>query len=130
MRIVLVSQEYPPSAHGGIGTQTRCKAHGLAARGHETWVVAHSVDGKRHDDRDGQVNIVRLPGTTAYLSAHTEAARWITQSVSVAAVLEELNGNQRIDLIDFAEWGSEGYTFLLNRTPWNYIPAVIHLHGP
>src|SRR5438093_665826 len=38
MRIGLVSQEYPPeTAHGGIGTQTYLKAHGLAALGHAVY---------------------------------------------------------------------------------------------
>jgi glycosyltransferase involved in cell wall biosynthesis len=130
MRIALVSQEYPPAAHGGIGTQTRCKADGLVARGHEVYVVTLSPDGKRREEREGSVNVVRLPGSQAYLAANTESAQWIAQSVSVAAALAELQASRPPDLIDFAEWGSEGYAYLLNRTPWNYTPVAMHLHGP
>jgi glycosyltransferase involved in cell wall biosynthesis len=130
MRIALVSQEYPPAAHGGIGTQTRCKAEGLAARGHDVCVVTLSADGQRREEREGLVNVVRLPGSPAILESHTEPAQWITQSVSVAAALDELQAVRALDLIDFAEWGSEGYVYLLNRTSWNRTPVVIHLHGP
>lgn len=130
MRIALVSQEYPPSAHGGLGTQTRCKADGLAARGHEVYVITISPDGQRHQETEGLVNVLRLPGSQGYLAAQTEPAQWITQSMSVAAALDELQTSRPFDLIDFAEWGSEGYVHLLNRTPWNYTPVVIHLHGP
>ena len=130
MRIALVSQEYPPAAHGGLGTQTRCKAHGLAARGHDVCVITLSSDGRRQNELEGSVNVVRLPGSQAYLAAHTEPAQWIAQSLSVAAALAELEAREHFDLIDFAEWGSEGYVYLLNRTPWNYTSAVVHLHGP
>jgi len=41
MRICLVSFEYPPeTGWGGIGTQTRHKARGLAARGHDVQVIS------------------------------------------------------------------------------------------
>ncbi len=130
MRIALVSQEYPPAAHGGLGTQTQCKAHGLAARGHDVYVVTLSPDGQRRDEREGSINLVRLPGSQTHLAAHTEPAQWIAHSVSVAAALAELHASQPLDLVDFAEWGSEGYVYLLNRTLWNYTPAVVQLHGP
>jgi glycosyltransferase involved in cell wall biosynthesis len=130
MHIVIVSQEYPPAAHGGLGTQTKCKAQGLAERGHDVCVVTLSRDGQRRDEREGSIKLVRLPGSKAHLAAHTDAAQWIVQSVSVAAALMEIHESQPLDLVDFAEWGSEGYVYLLNRTPWNYTPAVIHLHGP
>jgi len=41
MRILLVSQEYPPeTAHGGIGSQTWTKAYELARRGRAGWEYA------------------------------------------------------------------------------------------
>jgi glycosyltransferase involved in cell wall biosynthesis len=130
MRIALVSQEYPPAQHGGLGTQTRCKAHGMAARGHEAYVLTLSRDGQWRQDREGTVQVIRAPGSSAYLPAYTDPAQWIAHSVGVAAELERLQKQAPLDLIDFAEWGSEGYVYLLNRTPWSYAPAVIHLHGP
>lgn len=131
MRIALVSQEYPPeTAHGGIATQTFTKAQGLAALGHEVHVLSHSIDEKQRESCDGAVRVIRIPGFDAHLEIHTESVRWITWSAKVAAVLAALHGRAPLDLVEFPDWGAEGYIHLLNRTEWNYIPTVIQLHGP
>ena len=79
MRIALVSQEYPPeTAHGGIGSQTHLKAHGLAARGHDVHVISHSADAARHDYDDGRVRVTRIPGADGRLPIHTDVVRWLT----------------------------------------------------
>lgn len=131
MRIALVSQEYPPeTAHGGIATQTRVKAHGMAALGHEMYVVSHSTDHERHAYREGPVHVVRIPGFDERLSLYTQAARWITYSANVAAEVARLHAEVTLDLVDFPEYGGEAYVHLLNRTEWNPLPTVIQLHGP
>jgi len=131
MRIALVSQEYPPeTAHGGVATQTFAKAHGLAARGHEVHVIAHSVDPRRHVHRTGAVEVIRIPGYDAQLPVNTDAVRWITYSVLVAAEVARLHREIRLDVVDFPEWASEPYVHLLNRTAWDRIPTVIHLQDP
>lgn len=131
MRIAIVSQEYPPeTAHGGIGTQTHAKAHGLAALGHEVKVISHSIDGSRHVYRDGDVSVTRIPGMDARLPIHTEATRWLTYSAEVAGAVAALHAESPLDIVDFPEWGGEGYVHLLNRTEWNYLATVIHLQGP
>ena len=131
MRIALASQEYPPeTAHGGIGTQTRAKAHGLAALGHDVNVISHSIDGEKREYFDGDVRVTRIAGMDDRLPIYTEATRWLTYSAVVAAAVAALNAQSHLDIVDFPEWGSEGYIHLLNRTEWNYIPTVIHLHGP
>jgi glycosyltransferase involved in cell wall biosynthesis len=48
----------------------------------------------------------------------------------VAAAVAELHARWPLDIVDFPEWGAEGYVHLLNRTRWNHVPTVIHLHGP
>ena len=130
MRIVLVSQEYPPeTAHGGIATQTEAKARGLAALGHDVCVLSHSVSGGRIEtERDG-VRIVRIP-TLAVLQTRTEIARWIAWSTQVAAELQAFESTRSIDIVDFTEYGAEGHVHLLNRAPWERYPSVIHLQGP
>jgi glycosyltransferase involved in cell wall biosynthesis len=35
-----------------------------------------------------------------------------------------------LDVIDFAEYGAEGFAYQLDRTPWNWVPVVVQLHGP
>lgn len=131
MRLALVSQEYPPeTAWGGIGTQNHAKAHGLAALGHDVRVIAHSTDDQTHEYDDGPVRVTRIPGVDQYLPLATEEARWITYSTQVAAAVAALDARYPLDLVEFADWGSEGFVHLLNQAEENRIPTVIHLHGP
>lgn len=130
MRIALVSQEYPPFRSGGIATQTYAKAHGLAALGHEPIVLTHSDDARLKEDTDGKVRVIRIPGYDDRLPIATEIARWITYSARVAETLSAIQRHHPLDLIDFPEWGCEGYLHLLNRAAWNAVPVVVQLHGP
>ncbi len=113
-----------------IGSQTYAKAMGLSSLGHEIYVISRSIDSQRHEKTDGGIVIIRVPGMEDVLPEMTDTVAWITNSVVVAAEIEALNDRVGIDLIDFPEWGAEGYVYLLNRLPWKRIPAVIHLHGP
>ena len=130
MRIALVSQAYPPVAGGGVSTQTHAKAHGMAALGHEVHVIAHSTEASRHELWDGLVHLTRIPNIDERLPIHTEPVRWLTHSTEVAAAVANLHAQVGLDLVDFPEYGAEGYVHLLNQTEWNHIPTVIHLHGP
>jgi glycosyltransferase involved in cell wall biosynthesis len=131
MRLALVSQEYPPeTAYGGIGTQNYAKAHGLTALGHDVHVISHSTDDRQHAYADGDVQVIRIPGFDNRLPIATEEARWITYSAQVAAAVADLHARKPLDLVEFADWGSEAFVHLLNQTEWNRIPTVIHLHGP
>lgn len=131
LKIALVSQEYPPeTARGGIGSQTYTKAQGLAALGHEIFVISRSVDSIRTESRSENITIIRIPGLEEHIPEMTEIVQWITHSVVVAAEIEALHKGEQLDIIDFPEWAAEGYTYLLNRTAWNNIPVVIQLHGP
>jgi len=131
MKIALVSQEYPPeTAHGGIGSQTYTKAHGLADLGHEVFVISRSINSKRHEYRDNNICVIRIPGMEDQMWDMTDIVQWLTHSMVVAAEIEALHKRIQLDIIDFPEWAAEGYIFLLNRTEWNRIPVVIQLHGP
>ena len=131
LRIALVSQEYPPeTAKGGIGSQTFLKAHGLAALGHEVHVISRSADGKFSERTGDGVHVLRIPGFDARMQIYTEAADWLSYSTEVAAAVAALHARSPLDVVDFPEWGAEGYAHLLNRTEWNHVPTVLHLHGP
>ena len=131
MKILLVSQEYPPqTARGGIGTQTHIKAHGLSGLGHEVVVLSRSVDERPQEYMEDGIRVVRIPGLETFLPDMTEPVQWLTHSVAVAAKIEQLRAETAFDIIDFPEWAAEGYVHLLNRTSWNHIPVVIQLHGP
>jgi len=131
MNIALVSQEYPPeTAHGGIGTQTFTKAHGLSLLGHKVFVISHSVDSKRHERREGEISVIRIPGMQNEISDMTDIVQWLTYSVMVASEIEDLHQRVSLDIVDFPEWAAEGYVYLLNRKDWKRVPVVIQLHGP
>jgi glycosyltransferase involved in cell wall biosynthesis len=131
MRLVLVSQEYPPeTARGGIGTQTHAKAHGLARLGHRVFVISHAPDEQPREYDDGPVKVIRVTGYNRCAPVHTLEAWWLTHSMSVAAALAALHEQVPIDLVDFPEYGAEGFVWLLNRNEGHRIPAVIQLHGP
>ena len=131
MKIAFCSQEYPPeTAHGGIATQTHAKAHGLAALGHDVFVISHAVNPQRTEIRDGPVHVIRIPGFDQSMAIHTDAARWLTYSTLVAAELARLHAQVELDVVDFPEFGGEAFVHLLNRTAWNHLPTVIHLQGP
>jgi glycosyltransferase involved in cell wall biosynthesis len=131
MRIIIVSQEYPPeTAKGGIGTQALMKAHGLAARGHDVTVISRAPDHQRSERVDAGCRLIRIPGFERRLPLHTEIADWLTYSAEVAVAIGEVHAAKPVDLVEFPEWACEGYVHLMNRTEWNTIPSVIHLHGP
>jgi glycogen synthase len=132
MRIALISQEYPPeTAKGGLGVQTWIKAHGLNALGHEIHVISRSPHGGcRSERQDHGITVTRIPGWESRLGVFTELADWLTYSAEVAHAVAALHARSPLDLVDFPEWGAEGYVYFSNRTPWNHIPSVVHLHGP
>lgn len=133
LRICLISQEYPPdTARGGIGTQTWNKARALAALGHRVRVL--SCAGKPGPDpqvgeHDG-VAVYRLRPPGDEFPVYGQAAYWLGYSWAVLSHLARLMKAEPIDVIDVAEYGGEGYAYLLDRTPWNWAPVVVQLHGP
>ncbi len=131
MRIALVSQEYPPeTARGGIGSQTYAKAKGLTALGHEVYVISRSTNSYRIQKEVDGVHVIRIPGMEQQIPEMTEIVEWLTHSTVVAVEIEKLHSESPFDLIDFPEWAAEAYVYLLNRTKWKRIPAVVQLHGP
>jgi len=131
VRICLVSQEYPPeTARGGLGTQTQAKARGLSGLGHEVVVVSAAKGGVRTEQQSGGITVIRIPGFHPRMAIHTEAAAWLTYSAEVAAEVWRLHRQRPLDLVDFAEWGGEGYLHVLNQTAWNHIPTTVQIHGP
>lgn len=136
MRICLVSQNYPPeTAHGGISTQTWNKAQALTALGHSVDVLSCAA-GPGPDlftRADGGVTVHRLqpPGQEAgrEFATFQEETYWLGYSWTVLRHLRSLMEHKTFDVIDFPEYGAEGFAFQLDRTPEE--PAiVVQLHAP
>src|SRR5262245_3956204 len=114
MRICLVSQEFPPdTARGGIGTQTWNKARGLAAAGHTVEVVAAA--GKPCSaptvSQDYGFKVHRLPTPGSAFEVHGEASYWLGYAWTVFGYLRNLIAAEPFDVIDFPEYGGEGFYF-------------------
>jgi glycosyltransferase involved in cell wall biosynthesis len=138
VRICLVSHEYPPeTAHGGIGTQTWNKAHALVALGHDVEVL--SCAGKRYDQpivsqRESEITVHRMqpPGEGArdHLPVNDQSVYMLGYTWKIAVALRSVLARGGIELVNFPEYGAEGYAFQLNRCEHNWIPVIVQLHGP
>src|SRR5687768_5647784 len=123
MRVCLVSHEYPPeSADGGIGTQTWNKAHGLTAAGHTVEVVSSGGPGAKETVRTANeagitVHRLRPAGecATVSLPLYDQAAYLIGYSWLVLQHVHRLHSERPFDLINFPEYGADGFAFQLNR---------------
>jgi glycosyltransferase involved in cell wall biosynthesis len=133
LRICLVSQEYPAeTARGGIGTQTWNKAHALARLGHDMHVLSSSAqpgpDLRTTTEDSVTVHRIQPPGLE--FPVYEAPAFWTGYSWAVLRALRRLEEQARFDLIDFAEYGAEGFAYQADRTPWNWTSVVVQLHAP
>ncbi len=131
MRICLVSQEYPPeTGGGGIGTQTSLKAKGLSARGHEVHVVAGSRDHESRMYQEGPVTIHRIGQPWLHVPGYEESTYLMAYSQTVAEKLHELMSDAPFQLIQFPEYGGEGFFYQTDTFANRTARYVVQLHGP
>ncbi len=132
MRTCLVSQEYPPeTGAGGIGTQTWLKAQGLSQRGHEVHVLSLGEGPEARTYPDGLATIHRIPLPVVLDGGYEESAQWLAYSSAVAMKLHELERDVGFDLIQFPEYGGEGFVFQAETYEQPGRPAfAVQLHGP
>jgi glycosyltransferase involved in cell wall biosynthesis len=131
VRVCLVSQEYPPGYVGGIGTQTRVKAQGLLALGHQVEVLTAGEESgptlSTRDDCGVTVHALRPPGSE--FDVRRTEAYWLGYTWSVLGALRELGKHRSYDVIDFADYGAEGLAYQLDRSEDDAAAVVVHLHG-
>ena len=131
MRVCLVSQEYPPGHVGGIGTQCRVKALGLAARGHDVTVLTAGPNAgpalAARADEGVAVYELRTPGGS--FPVYRTETFWLGYSWAVLGALRELAERCPFDLIDFPDYAAEGFAFQLDRREDDATAVVVHLHG-
>ena len=128
MRVCLVSREYPPET-GGIGTQTFLKAHALTDLGHAVHVVTAASDANAGLSLDAEVVLHRVADPSSELPFSESSVQWIAYSQTVAATLYELNEQERFDVIEFAEYGAEGFVYELDTSEYRDVPVAVMLHG-
>jgi len=130
MKLCLVSQEYPPeTGGGGIGTQTYLKAHGLAARGHEVHVISSTYTGADHTVQDGQVIVHRVQNPAAETHFSELSVQWVGYSWAIAKKIYTLLDETQFDLIEFPEYGAEGFIYQMEAYQYHHLPIAVMLHG-
>jgi glycosyltransferase involved in cell wall biosynthesis len=133
VKICLVSQEYPPeTAHGGIGTQTWNKSRMLTRLGHDVHVLscaAGKAAALTTTVIDG-VHVHRMQPPGQQFEVNSPAAYATGYCWNVMRHLRHLSQSNRFDLINFPEYGAEGFAYQLDRTTWNWVPTIVQLHGP
>jgi glycogen(starch) synthase len=134
MKICLVSQEYPPETScGGVGTQTWNKARALAALGHTVHVLSCSA-GEGPDlrtDTDAGVTVHRMRRPGVEFRVYQMPTYWVGYSWAVLRQLHRLLAEAGpFDVLDFPEYGAEGFAYQLDRSPWNWAAVVVQLHAP
>jgi glycosyltransferase involved in cell wall biosynthesis len=133
LNICLVSQEYPPeTAWGGIGTQTRNKARALARLGHQVHVLTRAADPgpDMRIENDGGVMVHRMQPPGFEFPIYGDPTYLLGYSWHVLRALHRLMDATPFDVLDFPEYGGEGFAYLLDRRAWNWAPVVVQLHGP
>ena len=131
MRICLCSQEYPPGYVGGIGTQTRVKARGLLAAGHEVEVLTggESTGPLLVTREDDGIPVHELDAPGREFDVFRTETYWLGYTWAVLRALRALNAVRPCDVIDFPDYGAEGFAFALDRQEDDPTAVVVHLHG-
>ena len=132
MNLVYVCREFGPVTGGGIGTYIYNVCMAMAGRGHNVYLVTDCF----HEDNMGQlpsgVHLVPTISTPAhrrdnFISVHHE------YSYRILDTLRELICRIDPDIIEFAEFGVEGFATIRAKRLLNEFPNVkliIKLHTP
>ena len=126
MRVLLVSQEYPPeTAWGGIGTYTGTIAPALAQAGAEVHVLSVVAGQKRSVSTVDGVTVHRAPLRRLRGVGRPLPATWRRISLAAGVAIEMRRLGLRFDVCEAPEWNAEGLAIALRgRTP-----LVIRLHS-
>ena len=131
MTICLVSQEYPPeTGGGGIGTQTYLRARGLSARGHTVHVVSMSWDKQARTYADQGATVHRIAELQLDVAGYEQSTYWLAYSHAVAAKIHQLQQSIKFDIVQFAEYGGEGFLFQTDTWAYRSAKYVVQMHGP
>jgi len=104
MRILLLSWEYPPRIHGGLGRHVHALSLALAKLGHQVHVVTRPhADAPLEEERDG-VHVVRAPAPPPMLPAGDWVANALAVNTSLQTTAQKLLNDTDIDVIHAHDW--------------------------
>ena len=127
MRILFLCNEYPPTAHGGIGSFVYTLAHGLIAEGHEVHVMGYDREVRKtlSQDEDG-VLVTRLTSPffeRRYLRwGRYEIVEAVLERVYLSLQVRKYCRKNDIQLVESYDWGGP---------LWFHpgMPLIVRMHG-
>lgn len=136
MRHLLIGTEFPPAPAGGIGTYMQRITALLTQAGEIVHVISHAAGDAplREVSHDGRLIVHRLPTLPVDATDRALAALYkpLLFAWRAAALAEQLIADERIDLVEGAEFEAPLY-FLQRRRALGLSaggpPIVVHLHG-
>lgn len=97
MHICFLCNEYPPGAHGGIGSVTQTLARALVRRGHEATVVGFYPPDRAGGSLDEGVQVVRLPHT------RVRGMGFVANGARLRRALREIHRANPVDVLEGPE---------------------------
>jgi len=132
MRIVYVCREFGPVTGGGIGTYIYNVCRAMAKRGHDVYLVTDCFnDANRHYLPQGVelIETVPIPNFPKYVFSNARHE----YSYRVLYTLRQLSRKISIDVIEFAEFGVEGFASIRAKRVLNEFAdtkLIVKLHTP
>jgi glycosyltransferase involved in cell wall biosynthesis len=104
----------------------------LARLGHNVHVLSRAADQgpEMQTVCDEGVMVHRMQPPGFEFPVYGRSTYLLGYSWHVLRQLEALSQEVRFDVIDFPEFGAEGFAYQLDRTVWNWSAVVVQLHGP
>ncbi len=102
--------------------------------GHSVHVLSSSAgqELKLRTALEDGVTVHRMPAVGResgnHLPLYNVATYWLGYTWNVLRHLHGLMQKTVFDVIDFPEYGAEGFAYQLDRGPWNWAPVVVYLH--
>ena len=104
MRILLLSWEYPPRIHGGLGRHVHALSLALARAGHEVHVVTRPhADVPLEEERDG-VHVLRAHEPPPILPAGDWVANALAVNTGLQTTASRLLNDTDVDVIHAHDW--------------------------
>lgn len=117
MHICFLCNEYPPGAHGGVGSVTQTLARALVRRGHEATAIGFYPPSRAGESSDEGVRVVRLPHT------RVRGAGFVANGARLRHTLREIHRANPVHVLE----GPEASLAMVSKD----FPAakVIRMHG-
>ena len=132
MNLVYVCREFGPVTGGGIGTYIYNVCMAMAGRGHGVYLVTDCFHEENMEQLPSGVHLVSTVATPAhrrdsFISVNHEYSYRVLDS------LRELASTVDVDIIEFAEFGVEGFATIRAKRLLNEFPEIkliVKLHTP